>query len=82
MKERIAKLYFSSTAYPPPKNKNKCADDTSLGCLKDYIEFQAKLGGSAIVCIVGNSSKKEKQLKHACWNCLMGMKKEAGQGGG
>ena len=66
--KRISKLYFSPTEYPPPRDNAKHHNDITFGNLKNYIEHQAALGNSPVICTGGDKRKREKRFKCAFWN--------------
>jgi len=60
---RINRLYFSALEFPPPnKLQNERASQIVWDRLKSYIEQNANLGGSPVVCVGGNSAD-EKRFK-------------------
>jgi hypothetical protein len=68
-RERLTKLYFSPKMFPAPRCKEMkkgFPSGISFGRLKEYIEQQADIGGSPVVC-TGGSGFGEKRFKCKYW---------------
>ena len=63
-RNRIARLYFSPSDYPPPKSEG--AKGLVFATLKEYIEQQSKLCGSPVVCN-GGKNANERRFKCQKW---------------
>jgi len=67
--ERITKLYFSPTKFPPPnhyiQHKNNC------GHLRNYIKDCAAVDGSPVVCVGGD--EHEKRFRCKAWSRRKGI---------